>query len=220
MYTGYEQEVFIFGKNQTFVKAMGMLLWVSEVLRFSPRCLLADFKARTINSTGNRNSKPFIIFHGMRQLLKQNPFSKLHWITWALKTNSRLRRNSVQWLLAQTNLMEYWKKQGRLSLDLFYPQTHTHINPLIFLVWLFPCSDLRFRALLPMSELKIPANCRAVIQGPLCGFCLKTWARDSQFSHLLQTQVLSHQVHTHSQLHETLQRHIQYWKFNFLWCSF
>lgn len=98
----FEQEVFIFGKNQTFVKVMGMLLWVSETLRFSPRWLLADFKARTINSTGIRNSKPFIIFHGMRQLLKQNTFSKLHWITWALKTNSGLRRNSMEWLFFQS----------------------------------------------------------------------------------------------------------------------
>lgn len=156
MYTGYKQEVFIFGKNQTFVKAMGMLLWVSEVLRFSPRCLLADFKARTINSTGNRNSKPFIIFHGMRQLLKQNPFSKLHWITWALKTNSRLRRNSVQWLLAQTNLMEYWK--NREGSPWTY-STHRHTHTLIH--WFFwfdffpvqtwdlghysPCLNLKFQ---------------------------------------------------------------------------
>lgn len=212
-----EQEAFIFGKNQTFVKAMGMLLWVSEILRFPPRCLLADFKARTINSTGIRNSKPFIIFHGMRQLLKQNPFSKLHWITWALKSYSRLRRNSMQQLFLWTKLMEYCKKPEKA---LPGPILHTHINTLILFFLPFPCSELWFRTLLPISELKIRPDCRAVIQGTVCGFCLKTWARDSQFSHLLQTQAFSHQVLTHCQLHETLQMYIQDWKFNFLWYNF
>lgn len=131
MYTGCKQYVFIFEVNLTFVKSMGILLCFQNQ-RFYPRCFLADFKARTINSTGSRNTKSFIIFLRMRQLLKKTPFPKLHWITQRLKIKSSLRINSIQWLLAWTKFMAYCKKQGGLFPHLFYTHicmcvcAHTH----------------------------------------------------------------------------------------------
>lgn len=99
-----------------------------RITEISPQMSSSWFQSRTINSTGIRNSKPFIIFHWMRQLLKQNPFSKLHWITWALKSYSRLRRNSMQWHFFLDKVNGILQKVREGSSWTYSTQTHTLIH--------------------------------------------------------------------------------------------